>query len=189
MGTKTAVATKYAGVSSEAVAKRTGRDWDEWFALLDARGGKTLDHKGIVALLEDQDISGWWQQMIAVGYEQARGKRIKHELPDGFQISRTRTLAAPVSEVFGAWQEMERRRRWLDDPGFKIRTATRNKCLRFTWVDGKTNVDVQFAAKGKDKCQVTVQQRKLPDAKAAEKMKRYWCEQLERLRRLLERRG
>ncbi|HEY4156870.1 MAG TPA: hypothetical protein VGM29_02190, partial [Polyangiaceae bacterium] len=39
------------GVTSEAVARRTGKNWAEWFALLDAAGAETMDHKGIVAVL------------------------------------------------------------------------------------------------------------------------------------------
>jgi hypothetical protein len=66
-------------------------------------------------------------------------------------------------------------------PDFVVRKATRNKSLRITWVDGQTSVEVLFYAKGKSKSQVVVQHSQLSDAKAAERMKGYWSEQLARL--------
>ena len=76
--------------------------------------------------------------------------------------------------------------RWLADPAFIVRKATRPKSLRITWVDGVTNVEANFYAKGAAKARVSVQHSKLPDADAAARMKAYWGEALDRLRKLLE---
>ena len=72
---------KHAGVSDEAVAKATGRDWNGWLAALDRAGASTLAHKEIAALLNGKlgVASGWWSRMIAVGYEQARGLRDRYQ--------------------------------------------------------------------------------------------------------------
>jgi uncharacterized protein YndB with AHSA1/START domain len=91
-----------------------------------------------------------------------------------------------VSRLFAAWQDGRIRKRWLKDCNFVIRKATPPKSLRITWVDGKTNLDVGFYAKGQSKSLVSVQHGKLGDSHQAERMKAYWGEQLGRLKKLLE---
>jgi uncharacterized protein YndB with AHSA1/START domain len=173
------------GTSSEAVAKATGKPWSEWMALLDAAGGRKMTHKQIVAcLVAEHDASPWWRQQIAVAYEQSRGLREKHEMSDGYQISRSRTMAVDAERIYNAWLDDGTRRRWL--PGdFTVRKATPYKTLRLTWSDG-SRVEVRLDAKGPEKCAVVVQHDKLPDADAAERMKEYWADALERLRELVE---
>jgi len=43
-----------------------------------------------------------------------------------------------------------------------------------------------FVSKGKDKTQVVAQHSKLPDAKAAAKMKKFWANALDRLQEAIE---
>jgi len=47
-------------------------------------------------------------------------------------------------------------------------------------------VEVGFYPKGARKSQVAVQHNKLPDAKAAARMKTYWAGALDRLKELVE---
>lgn len=174
--------SKTAGISSDAVKKATGKSWEEWFALLDKDGCKKLDHKGIVAVLgKKHKVGPWWQQMVTVGYEQARGLRVAHQKTDGFSVSRSKTLPVPTADAFAAWHDKRKRAKWLKDDGITIRKATENKSIRITWIDGKTSVEVMFYAKGKDKCQVSVQHSKLKDKKTATKMKAYWGERMDAL--------
>lgn len=178
---------KVAGIADAAVQARTGKTWKEWFALLDQAGARQLDHKGIVAILSKQHgMGGWWQQMVAVAYEQARGLREKHQKPEGYQISGSKTVDAPVAKLFAAWHDPKARARWLKEAKLVIRKATEIKSLRITWVDGKTSLDVNIYPKGGGKCQVAVQHSKLPDAQQAEMMKAYWGEQLDRLETFLQ---
>jgi uncharacterized protein YndB with AHSA1/START domain len=123
--------------------------------------------------------------MVAVGYEQARGLRRKHEKPEGFQVSASRTIAAPIGAAFAALAEARRRARWLRGT-LEIRRATRPKSVRATWADG-TMLDISFYAKGPGRCQVVVRHGRLPDAGAAERMKRHWKAALESLDGYLER--
>jgi hypothetical protein len=174
---------KTARISADAVNKATGKTWDEWCALLDKAGCKKLTHKQIVAVLSEHGVGPWWQQMVTVGYEQARGLRVKHETAAGFSISRSKTLPVPIADAFAAWNDKRKRAKWLD-ADFTIRTAIENRSLRITWSD-ETNVEVMFYVKGKDKCQVTVQHSKLKDEKHAAKMKAYWGKQMEALAALL----
>lgn len=175
------------GISDKAVQEATSRTWGEWFALLDRAGAGKLDHKGIVAILAGQFALGpWWQQMVTVAYEQERGLRRKHEQADGFQVSRSRTMAVPVSRLFEAWRDGRQRARWLAERGVQIRKATPHKSIRITWIDGRTHVECNFYARGATRSQVTVQHRKLPSAAAAERMKAYWGEKLEALQLALQ---
>ena len=175
------------GVGDAAVRARTGKTWSEWLELLDAAGARDLDHKGIVAYLAEHHpaIGGWWIQMVTVGYEQARGMRQKHEKPDGYQVSGSKTIAAPMESLVTAWTDEDVRRQWLPDIGLSIRKATPGKSLRIAWQGGVSRVNVLFYRKGADKSQLTVTHERLPDA-AAERMKAYWKERLDELKAVLE---
>ncbi len=179
---------KFGGISDEATRKATGRSWGQWLKILDKAGARKMDHQSIAAHLEKHhpEVGDWWCQMVTVGYEQARGMRQKHEKPGGFEISGSKTIAAPVTAVFTAWQDAKTRRRWLAAEAITIRKATANKSMRITWTDGRTSVNVSFYAKGMGKSQVSVQHGKLPDAKAAARMKTYWAGKLDGLKALVE---
>ena len=173
-------------MSDEAVESKTGKTWSRWFKHLDAAGGKKMTHQEIAAHLRDKhDVRPWWTQMIAVTYEQARGLREVHEKPEGYEISVSRTIEAPASKAFKAWTDEKVRQKWLPAK-LTIRKATTNKSLRITWEDGRTSVTGAFLPKGMGKCQVVAQHRKLTNAKAAAKMKKFWGEALDRLKNSLE---
>ena len=178
---------KFAGVGDEAVSAKTGKSWKEWFALLDKAGAHKMEHKDVALYLyETHKVDGWWSQMITVGYEQARGKREKHQRAAGhYDISVSRTLEVPFSKVFNVWQNETVRNKWLKENGLTIRKATPNKTMRITWVDNNTSLEVYFYSKGPAKSQIVVQHSKLPDSKAADKMKTYWSKALDRLKAFL----
>jgi uncharacterized protein YndB with AHSA1/START domain len=177
---KTPVAT--APVSDQAVTRATGRGWAEWCRLLDADGAASMPHADIARLVHTKyDGGSWWSQMIAVGYERLRGLRVLNQKCSGdFEVSRSRTIDAPIARVYRAWQSAAARRRWLADPAIAVRAARANKSLRFGWVDGKTRGEARFVDKG-ERTAVTVQHIRLADARAAEKMKKYWGAQLDAL--------
>ena len=172
-------------MSDEAVQAKTGKTWKEWFAILDKAGAKKLSHQDIVKYLgAEQGVGPWWQQMVAVTYEQARGLRDKHQKPNGYEISVSRTLNQPVAKLFKSFSDEKLRKRWLEEDGLSLRTATANKSLRLNWIDGKTTLQVSFVAKSPDKTQVVVQHAKLPSAAASTKMKTYWGQALDRLQQM-----
>lgn len=179
-------------MTDEAVKTKTGKDWAGWFKILDQGGAKKMSHQEIVSLLSTKHgVGPWWQQMVTVTYEQARGLRAAHQKPGGYEISVSRTVAAPVAKVFKAWHSETTRARWLPEPGASangllIRTSTPNKSMRLTWIDGKTIVAVAFLAKGTGKSQVVAQHSKLPDTKAAARLKKFWAGALDRLKGLME---
>jgi hypothetical protein len=173
------------GVSSDAVARRTGKSWAEWFALLDAAGAGELDHKGIVAVLAQRHgVGPWWQQMVTVAYEQARGKREKQDADEGYQVDVSKTLELPLAKLFRFWVEPAERNKWLADDRFSIHKATASKSIRARWGRGVSRIDVDFSDKGAGKSQVTVQHNRIESSDAAEQMKAYWAKKISALEAL-----
>jgi uncharacterized protein YndB with AHSA1/START domain len=176
-----------AGISSDAVKAKTGKTWAEWIVALDAEGCQKMNHKEIVAVLHSKfGVGEWWQQMVTVGYEQARGLRAKHQRPEGYEVSGSKTIAVPVSALFHAWHDARTRAKWLKGHKLTLRKATPGKSLRALWSDGASTLDVNLYAKGEAKTQVAVQHGKLKSAKEAAAMKKFWAEALERLKEFLE---
>lgn len=174
-------------VGDEALRAKTGKTWKEWFVVLDQAGARKMNHTEMAAYLyKELRCPGWWNQMVAVGYEQARGLREKHQKPSGYEISRSKVVEVSLARLYAAWQDKKARGRWLNNSAFRVRKETSNKSMRITWGDGKSSVEVNFYSKGDGKSQVTVQHGKLADAMHAERMKTYWAAQLDRLKEFLE---
>jgi hypothetical protein len=180
-----------AGVSSEAVARRTGKSWDDWFEVLESAGAATLDQRGVIAILaQKHGIGPWWQQMIAVGYESLRGKQdktAKSDRPapaDGFRINSSCTLDAPLPRVFRLWNDAGERARWLADDRFVVRGATADKVIRARWGKGSSQVAVSFSEKS-GRTEVSVEHLQIESQGAADQMKAYWAKKLGLLDRAL----
>jgi uncharacterized protein YndB with AHSA1/START domain len=174
---------KYAGIGSDAVHAKTGRTWAEWIAALDKTGADQWPHKKIAEFVHKEfGCDGWWAQMVTVGYEQAKGLRVKHQTPAGFNASASKTIGVPIATLYKAWTDPKVREKWL--VGAKkmvIRKATPNKSMRITWTDGTTHVAVGFFPKGAGKSQVAVEHSKLDGVKAVEMMKKCWKGALDKL--------
>src|SRR5436305_706796 len=95
----------YAGISSDAVNAKTGKGWAEWFAVLDEAGAAKWPHKEIAKFLHEHACGDWWSQMVTVGYEQARGLRVKHQTADGFTAGASKTVDVPVAALFKSWTD------------------------------------------------------------------------------------
>src|SRR6185295_1348374 len=158
--------TKSPRMSDAAVKSKTGKTWKEWFAILDKAGAKKMTHQEIVKFLNsEQGIGPWWQQMVTATYEQKIGRRAEHQKPDGYEISVSRTISAPVSKLYSAFGNQKTRAKWLQEEGLVQRTAIENKSMRVSWNDKQTILAISFLAKSDDKTQVVVQHSKLPNEK------------------------
>lgn len=175
-----------ARVSNDAVKKATGKNWIEWFKILDEEKSMHRTHKEIARWLgENYEISGWWSQTVTVEYEIARGMRELHEKPAGFEVSVSRTMNADSKTVFRYFKDARLRKKWLGEE-FRITVSTEEKSLRALWNDGTTRISVNFYPKAPDKSQVSVQHLKLSDGRSAGLKKLFWAEKLDNLRRLLK---
>jgi len=192
-------------VTDSAVKEATGRDWKAWMRALDAAGAAELNHKQLVALVAREVESGWWQQSIAVAYEQARGKRVVGETATtGFQVGVVRTLPMTAPEL---WDLLTKQaERWLGpdvtlklEPGTsyeipkrrgapgvrgELRVVKAGQRLRMTWQpDGwKKPATLQLTLVPKARgVSLHVHMEKLPDAKTREAMRERWSKVLAKI--------
>jgi hypothetical protein len=174
-------------VSDEALARQTGRGWDEWFVLLDAWGGTGRTHAEIADYLRDRHgLNGWWAQGITVGYEQARDIRVAYQRTDGFTVNASKTIAVDADIVHQAFAEDRARRGWLPDAPMRLRTATAPKSARFDWGNvGRVNVTI--IAKGSGTTSVQVEHARLESSEDVEPTREFWKDRLDDLKRRLER--
>lgn len=180
-------ALRLAGVGTDAVAKATGKAWDQWLAILDKAGAVAMPHKAIARMLAEKfSVPPWWSQMVTVGYEQARGLREAHQKADGFAASATRTVQASLDRLYGAWADPKLRSLWMGEAPVTVRRSTDGKSMRITWAAGESRVDVNFYPAGAGRSRVQVEHGKLGDSTDAREKKAFWGAALDRLKAMLE---
>jgi hypothetical protein len=171
--------------SSAALVSATGRDYAEWFQLLDAWGAPGRGYREIADWLVGQGVSDWWAQKLIVEYEQDRGLRQPGARTGGsFAGGASKTVPVSIDRLYTAFADSELRRSWLPDLELTERTARPGRSIRFDAADG-SRVSAEFAASGAGKAQVAVEQEALPDAAAAEHAKRDWRRRLADLKEWL----
>ena len=175
-----------AGFSDAVIQEKTGRTWKEWVSALDTHGAAEMAHRDIALLVSGTyKVRPWWTQAVAVGYERIKGLRAIGQRRDGsYEATKSRTFNVTAETLFDAWANAATRRRWLDEAGVKVRTATAPKSMRLGWPDG-TIVAVGFWPKGETKTSVAVQHTKLPDQQTADRLKHYWADRMAALADLL----
>ena len=203
------------GMSNEAVARATGRDWDAWLRFLDDVGAQESDHKGIVGLIAGPGglENGWWQQSVAIGYEQARGMRVVGQTSEGgYQIGVQKTLPLPPEEAWSLVMGEPGRAFWLgkvDNLLFQrgeqyqasegqwgeIRSVLDGQRVRLTWhspdLAGPSTLQVTITPSGtpaSDKSSVRFHQERLSSLKEREQMRERWRKALDGLSELAGRR-
>ena len=171
-----------AGMSDAVIKARTGCNWERWVKSLDYQGAAEKTHQEVAEIVRTKyKVADWWTQTVTVGYERIKGLRARGQRRDGsYEATKSRTFNVPVKKLFDAWNHAPTRRKWLDETGVRVRTATSPKSMRLGWHDGAI-VALNFAAKGSGKSSVAVQHAKLPDKATADRMKEYWSERLDRL--------
>jgi len=176
---------RLAGMSDAAVKAKTGCDWARWVYALDRSGASAWTHREIAEhVRRSYKLPGWWSQTVTVGYERIKGLRAIGQRRDGgFEASKSRTFAIPVSQLYRGFRDARVRGRWLGKVTPVVRTATRDKSIRFSWPDG-TRVEVYFWPKGRGKGQVQVQQRGFADKESAARARAEWGERLGLLERV-----
>ncbi len=174
-------------MSDDAIRRRTGRGWEEWFDLLDAWDAAERTHTEIARwIAETHATDGWDSQSVTVSYERARGLREVGEHVDGFSVTASKTVAVPIERLYDAFVDERERAEWLLDGRLKERTSTRPRSVRFDWEDGRTRVNVGFTAKGEGKSAVALEHERLADTAEADRMKAYWRDGVAALKELLE---
>lgn len=173
-------------MTDAGIKAKTGKDWAYWYAALDKAGAATLDHKGIVAILNRKmKVGPWWGQMIAVSYERARGIRAMNQKCDGeFSVSVTKVVPVGLGALFAAATDPKTRKKWFPPGAFEETSKTRNKYWRGKWKkDGR--LEVGFYTKGTGKAQIALQSNKLTGSDAVESEREAWKKALDKLQRLV----
>ena len=199
---------KFSGVSDSAVAAATGKTWDEWIDFLDGLGAAELDHKGIVALTAGPGglANGWWQQSVAVGYEQAKGLRVVGQTSGAdFQIGVQKTLPLPLEDTWallvggpgrGLWLgsleslEFRKGQKYRTEEGYEgeVRSCVPGERLRLTWshpdLERTSTVQLYLAPSGRG-TSVRFHQERLSSLEERELMRDHWRRVLEDLAGLI----
>jgi hypothetical protein len=91
-------------MGDDALVAATGRNWDQWFAILDDAGAVGWRHPVIARWLqEEHGVPPWWCQGITVGFEQARGIRLPGQRQDGlFEVSASATFPLGQDQALDA---------------------------------------------------------------------------------------
>lgn len=176
-GKKATEGKGYARVSDASVLKATGKNWEEWLAVLDKFDVKKHGHAAAAEFLSaKKKVKPWWSQMVVVGYEQARGLRKEHETAKGFSASVSKTIAAEYARVWEYWLTDALRARWVG-VGSEVKEGATGRSMTLKSKDGK-KVSVWFVDKagktGPAKCLVSVQQIGLRDEAEVQDVKRIW---------------
>ncbi|MDP2388194.1 MAG: hypothetical protein Q8M29_17605 [Bacteroidota bacterium] len=177
-------------ITDKLVIEKTGKTMEEWFLVIDKKGGLNLNYKDMYALVSSikglESLGEWNQNLLATSYCWNRGIRERGEKGGGFEISVSKTIEVPVSVLYTSLIDEKVRNKWLGKEKIIIRKATENKSVRITWSDNETSLSIDFYPKNEIKAQVVVQHQKISDSKKAEELKIYWSEKLEKLKSLLE---
>src|SRR5688500_82470 len=101
-------------ISDESVKAKKGKNWSQWFKLLDKFGGEKKGHKLMAKWLGDEHgITAWWAQTVTVQYERARGIRKVNERGKGFALSVSRTVDASLTKAWNAWAKSDVLSKWF----------------------------------------------------------------------------
>ncbi len=177
-----------AGLSDESVKKATGCTWEKWVFVLDHAEGTEMSHRELAQHIRDKyHTPDWWTQMVAVGYERIRGLRAQGQRRSGeWEVSKSKTVAAPVKTLYAAFKTARGRAKWLDGATITVRTTKPEKSMRVRWEEDGTPVDIFFLPRGEAKSQVAIQHRKLTSKADADRMRAFWAARLDALAALMK---
>lgn len=205
---------KIGPATSVSLLKHTGKNWEQWIALLDKAGGRELDRPRLMAFLKKaKAATPWWQQWIAAGYEIHTGKRMPgRDLKGNYSVLTTRTFHLPPAKVWKKLVSPEGIRAWLrpmDDvilkegQGFEIEGGVfgevrkvkvdpkgrAGRFVRMTWQEidwpKPTTLEVYVYDRQNGSCILAFQHTKLRDGRLREPLKERWKSSLEDFTALL----
>jgi uncharacterized protein YndB with AHSA1/START domain len=185
----------------------TGQGWEDWYRLLDERGGPSVGRRAITdGLMKENGLVAWWAQTIAVEYERVRQVHEKDGRPKGYYICVTKTIAAPPERVFDAFGDAATMRAWLGDgakadftEGGTFSTVDGNrgrytklarpKTLRFSWEDEDpakaSMVELKLTPNGA-KCGLVLNHERIQTRAHADGLRAAWGGAIDTLKRTLE---
>ena len=202
MGTKKI--EKLGRVSSASVKKCTGKDWNQWVAILDKASASAWPHREIALLLKTKHkLTPWWQQGVAIGYEIHHGRRIEGRNEKGeYATVATKTLRMNAKAAWKLLTSSEGMKLWLQpfalfpwkagqsfevDGGIfgEIRTLKPGVRARLTWQEAHwakpSVVQLNVVPRKGEKCVLVIQHERIPSASLKGKLKEQWKKALQDL--------
>jgi uncharacterized protein YndB with AHSA1/START domain len=195
-------------MTEASVKAATGKSWEEWFAYLDAWDAKGKGRRELgVHLFHELKLGDWWSPTIGVEYEAARDMVEKDGRRKGYMICVSKTINAPLSEVYAAWSSPDQLDRWFgegikatfEDGGTfenadgnrgELKRVRKDKDIRIAWNDPKcgegTIVDVTFTAKGDSKCTMMLAHDRIQTRAEADGLRNAWGAAFDRLKAVVE---
>lgn len=187
----------------------TGRTMKDWFKALEAQDDLATKRRDAINWLHgEMNKDLWWCTTVWVEFERSKGIVNKKDgLGEGYNICVTKTIAAPVKEVYAAFSDPKTLAKWF---GPKAKAAVKDqgtfddgcgnsgtflrvradKDLRFTWSNAAaastTQVDVAFADKGKGKTGITLNHQRIQNRDEADGLRSAWGAAFDELKALLE---
>ena len=93
-------------ITDKLVVEKTGKTIEHWFKLLDKGGAKKMKHIEIFNLvrsMKELDALGEWNHnLLTTTYEWDRGLKERGEKGNGFEISVSKTIEAPVDVLYNS---------------------------------------------------------------------------------------
>lgn len=216
-GKKQALGTieKIGPATSASLLKHTGKNWDQWIALLDKSGGRDWDRPRLMGFLKkSKQATPWWQQWVANGYEIHTGKRMPgRDLKGRYSVLTTRTFKLPPARVWKVLTSPAGLAAWLkpmdsiqlkEGNGFEIEGGVfgeirkilvvpgkrAGRMLRLTWQEidwpQPTQLEVYVYDRQNGSCILAFQHTKLTDGRLRDPLRAHWRSALEELTTLLK---
>ena len=194
-------------VTNEGSKEATGKTLDQWFDHLDKWDGLKKGRRAVNNHLAEEKIDPWWCTTISVEYEKHHDVRKKDGAFEGYFVCSTKTISAPVSDVFDSWSRNDSLTKWFGkSPKAEVKdggtyqtgdgekgsfTRVRsNKDIRMTLENKAFTapilVDVQFQDKGKGKTGLLVNLSRIQTREEADGVRVAWAAALDRLKAFCE---
>ena len=193
-------------ITDAACKKATGKTLKQWFKELDAMDGVKKGRRACTQHIYTKELGAWWPTTIYVEYEAQHGVTKKDGLAEGYTICVTKSIGAPVAQVYQTWTKAAKFAEMFGDgakQAVKIDgaiscnlgcrgTFTRirpDKDLRFIWehkgCTAPMQVDVQFQD-NKGKCLMNVMTSRIQTRAEADGLRDAWTVSLNRLKAMCE---
>ncbi len=195
-------------LTDAACKKATGKSIAEWQVAIAKHGGEKLKRRDTIQWIYDQcNKDAWWSTTLWVEFERAQGILQKDGLIEGYNICVTKTISAPLPQVYRACSDPKLLTNWFGDGvqanvevGGTLIDKQKNqaeflrvrpdKDLRFTWRSpnspSTTQVDLAFAAKGDAKTGLTLTHNRIQNRDEADGLRAAWGAAFDRLKNLVE---
>lgn len=193
-------------VDDIACKEATGKTLAEWFQELDSVDGLKIGRRDGAAYIHAQTSDPWWPTTIYVEFEAHHGVVKKDGKPEGYTICVTKSIKAPVDQVYRAYTEPKNFAEFFGDGGTQdVKEGGSLQCgagckgtfvrvrpdkdLRFMWehpgITMPVQIDVMFQD-NKGKTLMNVMPSRLQTRGEADGLRTAWADALGRLKEICE---